>query len=125
MPIKNEKVRMALLTSQETEMELSRSIDYDQKISLYDKVITLCVPRKYTPNLSPSLNECKLFVCYNDAHKYLRDEAPAVSTNNKTNKQQQTEDRISFLIQYIHFLKMSKTIEVRNEEFLKIKIVIN
>lgn len=52
IPIKNEKLRLTILSSQELDLELERSENHEHKMNIYDKIL----------------------ICYNDALKIIRDE---------------------------------------------------
>ena len=52
IPVKNEKIRVLILSFEETLVELDRADNYDKKMSLFDK----------------------LFVSYNDAIRAIKDE---------------------------------------------------
>jgi signal recognition particle subunit SRP68 len=52
IPIKNEKLRVCILSAQEVNYELEKTETFDGKMSVYDK----------------------LFICYGDAVKIIKDE---------------------------------------------------
>jgi len=93
VPIKNEKVLLALLNAQEVAFALDKAEDYEAKASLYDR----------------------LFVSYNDALDSVKDDI-STSSGGKggrgpKGKVENSAEQLSTLRAYIQHEKLSKTIE--------------
>jgi len=94
IPIKNEKVLLALLNAQEVSFAMDKAEDYDAKASLYDNI----------------------FVSYNDALDHVRDDISAASGNKQSGrgnkgKVENSAEQLSALRSYIQHEKLSKTID--------------
>jgi len=94
IPIKSEKIRVAILGLREQEQELSqaeiKSKSKSEIVEMYDK----------------------LFIAYNDAIKVIRDELQSLTSKGSTSqKATDTQENLQFLQSYVNFLKLKKTIE--------------
>ena len=91
--IKSDKIRAALINADEIRSDLSStSKDHDEKLSTYTN----------------------LFMAYGDALEVIRSEQKqlaAKSANQKTAKSEAEDSNLSYLIKYISYLKLTKTIE--------------
>jgi len=77
------------LSAQESNYELERTESFDQKLSDYDK----------------------LFICYNDALKIVKDELTASTGKQKSSKAETQEENLQLLKTYVSYLKLNKTID--------------
>ncbi|PRP76142.1 putative signal recognition particle protein, partial [Planoprotostelium fungivorum] len=93
IPVRNDKVQLALLNAQEVTFSLDKEVEHDAKISLYDK----------------------LFVYYNDALDIVKSDMTEASGGRRTKgpkpKLEMNNEQLSSLKSYLQSLKLSKTID--------------
>ncbi|XP_062507842.1 signal recognition particle subunit SRP68-like [Corticium candelabrum] len=93
IPVKNEKVRVFILQSQESSREIERAESFEQKMELFDSLLMAC----------------------KDVQQIIKDELK--TDGDKAKRSHKSEAQVAnmeFLLSYISFIRLSKTID-RNQ----------
>ncbi|XP_065846752.1 signal recognition particle subunit SRP68-like [Oscarella lobularis] len=90
VPVKNEKVRVFILRTLESDQEIVRAETFEQKMELYDSLLMAC----------------------KDAQQVIRDELKTDADKTKrSHKNEAQVANMEFLLSYISFIRLSKTID--------------
>eukprot|EP00118_Oscarella_pearsei_P017162 m.169314 g.169314 ORF g.169314 m.169314 type:complete len:591 (+) comp38984_c0_seq2:48-1820(+) len=89
VPVKNEKVRVFILRTQESGQEIQRADSFEQKMELYDSLLMAC----------------------KDAQQVIKDELKTDEKGKRSHKSEVQVAHMKFLLSYISFIRLSRTID--------------